>query len=73
MRVREAARLLKISADWLRELEKRGKIPPVTRDMNGCRRYSDEDIIRLRRILYPDQRPLEDPEEAPWPNSDEFI
>jgi len=53
MRVTEVARELKCSAAWLKVLERQGVIPPAPRDRNGHRRYSADDIDRLRLILFP--------------------
>lgn len=47
--VSEAARALSVSADWLREGEKRGLLPPARRE-GGRRRYTQADIERLRRL-----------------------
>ena len=52
MRIKEAAVALGISQDWLRELERNGKIPPVMRDLNRHRRFTDDDIHLLRKILF---------------------
>ncbi len=52
MRVGQAARELRISADWLRRLERKGRIPAAPRDPNGHRRYAPEDIEAVRRTLY---------------------
>jgi DNA-binding transcriptional MerR regulator len=50
-KVSEAARLLGVSADWLREAERRGVLPPARRDFyNGHRLYTAEDLDRLRVI-----------------------
>lgn len=46
--ISEAARELGLSADWLRQGEKRGALPPARRDRNGYRFYTPEDIERLR-------------------------
>ena len=46
--ISEAARELSLSADWLRQGEKRGSLPPARRDRNGYRYYTTEDIERLR-------------------------
>ena len=53
LKISEVARELEISTDWLREAEKRGKIPAAARDMNGWRTYSLEDVRAIRRILTP--------------------
>ncbi len=46
--ISEAARKLGISAEWLRQGEKRGSLPLAKRDRNGYRYYTEEDIERLR-------------------------
>jgi DNA-binding transcriptional MerR regulator len=51
MRITEAARRLEISADWLRRLERVGRLPTPTRDYNGHRRYSAEDLDAIRAVL----------------------
>ena len=49
--VSEAARKLGLlSADWLREGEKRGLLPPARRTLNGRRFYKPEDIDLLERM-----------------------
>lgn len=48
LKISEAARELSLSADWLRQGEKRGSLPPARRDRNGYRYYTPEDIERLR-------------------------
>ena len=56
MRIKGTARVLGVSADWLRELERKGKIPIANRDINGHRRYSEKDITQLREILFEDYK-----------------
>ena len=46
--ISEAARELGLSAEWLRQGEKRGTLPRARRDRNGYRYYTPEDIERLR-------------------------
>ncbi len=46
--ISEAARELGLSAEWLRQGEKRGALPPARRDRNGRRIYTPQDIERLR-------------------------
>jgi DNA-binding transcriptional MerR regulator len=46
--ISEAARELALSAEWLREGEKRGVLPLARRDRNGYRYYTQADIERLR-------------------------
>ncbi len=45
--VSEAARQLGLSAEWLRQGEKRGSLPLAKRDRNGYRYYTPEDLERL--------------------------
>jgi putative resolvase len=54
--ISQAARELGLSAEWLRQGEKRGSLPPAKRDRNGYRYYTPEDIERLRnrRLLETD-------------------
>jgi Helix-turn-helix domain len=51
MRTADTARELGISPDWLRRLERAGRIPPASRDLNGHRRFSQADIERLRAVV----------------------
>lgn len=51
LRVSEAARELRRSERWLREAEKKGKIPKAKRDLNGWRVYTPEDIAKLQEML----------------------
>ena len=55
--ISEAARELDLSAEWLRQGEKRGALPLARRDRNGYRYYTPEDIERLRnrRLLGSDR------------------
>jgi DNA-binding transcriptional MerR regulator len=46
--ISEAGRMLSLSAEWLRQGEKRGSLPPARRDRNGHRYYTREDLERLR-------------------------
>ena len=52
MRVIDVARELGLSADWIRRLERDGRIPPAQRDVNGHRRYTDTDVERLRELIF---------------------
>ena len=45
----EAARLLGCTPEYIRALERRGRIPPVRRDCNG-RVYTQFDIALLRAM-----------------------
>ena len=51
--ISEAARELGLSADWLRQGEKRGSLPLAQRDRNGYRFYTVQDIehLRNRRLM----------------------
>jgi DNA-binding transcriptional MerR regulator len=51
--ISQAARELGLSAEWLRQGEKRGSLPLARRDRNGYRYYTAEDIecLRNRRLL----------------------
>jgi DNA-binding transcriptional MerR regulator len=51
MRVQGMARQLGISGEWLKHLERIGVFPPAARDVNGHRRYVEEDVDRLRWLL----------------------
>lgn len=52
MRIGELAKALGISRDTIRRLERRRIIAP-SRDWAGHRRFTGEDLARLREILYP--------------------
>jgi DNA-binding transcriptional MerR regulator len=63
-RISEAARELGLSAEWLRQGEKQGSLPPARRDRNGYRYYTHVDIeythvdierLRNRRLLGRDE------------------
>ena len=53
LRVSEAARELGVSERWLREAEKKGKLPKARRDLNQWRVYTQEDLKRIRELLLP--------------------
>ena len=53
LRVAEVARELGWSERFLREAEKRGRIPRVKRDLNGWRIYTEEDLDNLKELLVP--------------------
>ena len=57
MRITTFAGQLGVSPDWLRKLERQGRIPSPSRDVNGHRRYHERDIQCLRQILFGAQRP----------------
>ena len=59
LRISQAARQLGMSVDFLREGEKKGKIPKAKRDINRWRVYTEEDLQLLRGLLVPS---LEDEE-----------
>ena len=52
MRVANVAKELGVSRDWLRRLERLGRIPAVARDPNGHRRYTPTDVARLRALIF---------------------
>ena len=52
MRIGDAARRMGISPTTLKRLEKRGLIR-VRRDRSGQRRYTIDDIQRIRELYYP--------------------
>ncbi len=58
MRIKEAAQRLGVCTDWIRKLERDGRIPPARRDLNGHRRYSEEDLDEVRRVLYAQGRAM---------------
>lgn len=51
MRIAAAAQRLGISADWMRRLEKAGRLPKASRDLSGHRRYTEHDLQRLQMII----------------------
>ena len=55
MRIHDVAQELGVSAEWLRQLERKGEIPRAARDRNDCRRYTPQDLERLRGFIYPKQ------------------
>ena len=55
--VAEAPRELGCSKRWLREAERKGKIPKARRDLNNWRAYTLEDIAMLREMLIPSKAP----------------
>ncbi len=46
--ISEAAQELGLSAEWLRQRERRGSLPEARRDRNGYRYCTPEDVERLR-------------------------
>jgi DNA-binding transcriptional MerR regulator len=53
MRIGEASRQIQRSARWLRMAEATGIIPQAKRDMNNWRYYTEEDIEKIRKIIFP--------------------
>jgi len=51
MRIKELAEQVGVSADWVRKLEREGRIPRAARDRNGHRRFDEEDAKRIRKVL----------------------
>jgi hypothetical protein len=50
--VADAAAVLGASGAWIKLQERQGKIPAIRRDRNGHRRFEENDLLRLRRLLY---------------------
>jgi DNA-binding transcriptional MerR regulator len=51
MNVSQAARELERSERWLRDAERKGRIPKARRDLNGWRVYTAEDIAKLKELI----------------------
>jgi DNA-binding transcriptional MerR regulator len=51
--ISEVARELGVSVDWLRDGEKKGKIPKARRNLNGWRVYSQGDVNKIHGLLIP--------------------
>jgi DNA-binding transcriptional MerR regulator len=51
LKVSEAERELGRSERWLRITEAKGKIPKASRDLNGWRVYTFDDIAKLKQLL----------------------
>ena len=52
MRVKDVAREVGCSPDWLKRLERKGVLPIAPRDRNGHRRYDKELVRKIRRVLF---------------------
>ena len=52
LQIGEAARELGITIEHLRKLEREGKIPKAKRLLNCRRVYSEDDLERIRQILF---------------------
>ena len=59
LNVSQAARQLERSERWLRDAERKGKIPKARRDLNGWRVYTPEDIAKLRELIVGSRNPTE--------------
>jgi DNA-binding transcriptional MerR regulator len=59
MRIGQVAQMLDVSTDTIRRVEKRRGVTP-TRDWAGQRRYSADDVERLRSALFPSTRGTRD-------------
>ena len=57
MRIGEASRQVDRSDKWLRTAEAAGTIAKAKRDMNNCRHYTEEDIEKIRNIIFPPELP----------------
>ena len=51
--VSQVARRIERSERWLRQAERKAKIPKARRDLNGWRVYTEDDIERLEALLVP--------------------
>ena len=52
VRIAQAARSLGYSSATLIRLERLGRIPPAQRDHSGHRRYTPQDVERIRAVLF---------------------
>ena len=59
LKVSQAARELERSERWLRDAERKGKIPKARRDLNGWRVYTAEDIAKLKELIVGSGNPTE--------------
>ncbi len=58
MRIGQFSKKAGVSADTIRRLEGEGVITP-RRDWNGHRRFTEEDLTRVKEVLFsPRRRPL---------------
>ena len=58
MRIGKISKITGFSTDTIRRLEREGVITP-RRDWNGHRRFTEEDLKRLKEVLFnPRRRPL---------------
>ncbi len=65
MRIGQLSKKLGICPDTIRRLEREGVITP-RRDWNGHRRFTEEDLRRLKEFLFsPRRRPLKSFIESP--------
>lgn len=64
MRVGKVASVLGVSPDFVRDLERRGAIAPFPRDINGHRRLTEDDVARLRELIYGASARIRDNAEA---------
>jgi excisionase family DNA binding protein len=51
MRIGEVAKMLGFCPDTIRSLEKSGKLT-FRRDRNGDRRFTEEDVERIRQVMF---------------------
>ena len=57
MRIGAVSRELGVSSEWLRDLERSGRLPAARRDFNGHRRYSRADIQQIRGLVFGKRHP----------------
>ncbi len=55
-RIGSIARDLGVSPDWIRRLEREGRIPRVRRDLNGHRRFDAETVEQIRALLFKNRK-----------------
>ena len=53
MRIGDAAKALGVARETIRSWERRGLIPPARRDRNQQRRYTRQDLERIRHVVFP--------------------
>jgi DNA-binding transcriptional MerR regulator len=62
--ISQVAQSAGVCPETIRRLERRGAIPPATRDVNGWRRYPPEAVQRIRKLYMVEGESLEPKEDA---------
>lgn len=70
MRIGDVAKLLSVSKATIRRIEAEGKIKPPKRDRNDQRRYSEDDVEALRKVIYNQEAEPAPPGATASPSSD---